>query len=135
MAELVLTDAFVSVNSVDLSDHVVSITLSYSAAIMEKSAMGDTFMTRIAGLKDWSISIEFNQDYASSKVDATMYSIVGTSVPIELRPTSSAASATNPKFTGNAFLESYDPIAGSIGDVQKAPVTLPGNGNLTRAES
>ena len=135
MAELVLTDASVVINSVDLSDHVGSVTISYSAAIQDKSAMGDTFVTRLAGLKDWSASVEFNQDYAASNVDATIFPIVGTSVTCVFKPTSGAVSATNPSFTGAAFVESYDPISGSVGDVQKAPISLTGNGVLTRAEA
>lgn len=135
MAELVLTDVSVSINAVDLSDHDTSVNLSYSAAIMEKTAMGDTFVTRIAGLKDWSASVEFNQDYAANEVDATIFPLVGTSVTVIFKPTSGAVSATNPSYSGAAFVESYDCLSGSVGDVQKAPVTLTGNGVLTRAEA
>ena len=48
MATRVLTDAFVSWAGVDLSDHVRSVTLTYSAELLDDTAMGDT-----ARLKRW----------------------------------------------------------------------------------
>jgi len=133
MAELVLTDAYLTVAGTDLSDHVTSVTLSDGGSIQENTAMGATYVTRIGGLKDWSLSVEFNQDYASSSVDAILAAAVNVSTAIVLRPTSAATSTTNPQWSGNAFLEGYDPIAGSVGDVAKTSPTFVGNGTLTRA--
>jgi len=133
MAELVLTDASVTINSVDLSDHVKSVTINYSAETQEKTAMGDTTKTKLGGLLDWTLEVEFNQDYAAANVDATMFPIVGTSVPVSVKPTSGVVSATNPNYNGNAILESYSPLGGSIGEVLTTSVTLSGNGTLTRS--
>lgn len=136
MAKFVLTDVFVSINSVDLSDHVKSITLDYGAAIQDKTAMSETTMSKLAGLKDWSASIEFHQDFAASEVDATLFSLVGAAAfAVIIRPTSSAVSSTNPNFTGNALLESYPPLSGNVGDVAATSITLQGDGDLTRATS
>ena len=44
----------VTVNSVDLTDHITSVDFSESAAEIETTAMGDATVTRIAGLKDAS---------------------------------------------------------------------------------
>ena len=69
MAELVLTNAAVHINSVDLSDHVRSVTINYNAELHDKTAMGDGARARIAGFKDFTMSVEYNQDYAASKVE------------------------------------------------------------------
>ena len=135
MAEVVFTNAFVSLNAVDLSDHVRQVTLSYNAEPADITAMSDTTRQRIGGLKDWSISIEFNQDYAASEVDATLFALVGTTFAIEIRPDAGAVAATNPKFTGTALLESYQPVGGSIGEVHVSPVQLSAASSLTRATS
>ena len=135
MAELVLTDAFVSIGAVDLSDHVRQVTINYGADIEDSTAMGDTAHERLGGLIDWSVDLEFNQDYAASEVDVTLFALVGTSAALVLRPTSAAASATNPEYTGNAILESYNPIQGAVGGIAVAPVTFQGNGALARATS
>lgn len=133
MAELTLTDAYLSVAANDVSSWVTSITISHTANIQENTAMGSTFISRIGGLQDWSVSVEFNQDYAASNLDSILSPLVNTSVALVIRPTSGAVSTSNPEWTGNAFLESYEPIGGSVGDVATAPVNFVGNGTLTRA--
>ena len=42
MATLVLTDASVNINSVNLSDHVTSVSVTYEADAVEDTNMGDT---------------------------------------------------------------------------------------------
>jgi hypothetical protein len=132
---MVLTTAFVSINSVNLSAYVKSVSVSYKSEMQDDTAMGDTARSRIGSLKDYSLSIEFFQDYAAGAVDATLFGIVGSVVPIEIRGSSAAASATNPKYTGSAILETYQPVGGSVGDNLMAPVTMSGVGALTRATS
>ena len=133
MAAFVLKDAFASINGVDLSDHIRSMTLEHSADLQETTAMGEDFRTRLGGLKDWSLTIEFNQDFAAGSVDATLFGIVGSSVPVILRPDAAAQSATNPQWSGNAILETYTPIGNAVGEAAVAPVTLQGNGILARS--
>lgn len=134
MAEIVFDDPYVMINSVDLSDHVRSVTINYKAEIQDKTAGGASSRARIAGLKDWSIDVEFNQDYAAGEVDATLFPLVGAAAfPIVIKPDGSATAVTNPKFTGNALLESYSPIAGSIGDLATTTITMQGDGGLSRA--
>lgn len=134
MATQAFTDAFVSINSVDLSDHVRSVTLNYAAEMLDETAMGATTRARKGGLKDWSVEIEFNQDYAASEVDATLFTLVGASSTIIVRPVNTGGvSATNPNYTGAAVLESYPPITGAVGDLHVTSVTFQGNGTLSRA--
>lgn len=135
MAEFVFTNAFLSIGGVDLSDHVRSVTLNYSAEMQDKTAMGDLTRTRLGGLLDWSLEVNFNQDFAASNVDATLFPLVGTSPAIVLRGDAGVVSATNPEFQGNAVLESYAPLGGNVGDMAETPVTFPGDGTLTRATS
>ena len=135
MAKFVLTDASLVINSVDLSDHVTSVTLNYEAELGDDTTMGNDTRTNLGGLKNWSIDVEFTQNFASGKVDATLWGIVGTSVAIVLKPTSGAVSTTNPSYSGNGVIGSYSPIGNSVGDVAMAPVTIAPAGTLTRATS
>ena len=140
MAISVFTDPYVSINSVDLSDHVRSCSVSYSAELQDSTAGGATTRGNIAGLLDWTVDVEFNQDYAAAKVDATLFSLVGAAeFAIEVRPTSSAVSSTNPKYTADAVLESYQPMGGAVGDIHVTPISMrPGDSSanvLTRATS
>lgn len=132
MAELVFLTPQVLINAVDLSDHLLSATLTYTADAPEFTASGDGTREYLGGLKAWSVSLEFNQDYAASNVDGTMFSIVGTVVAFTLKPTSGAISTTNPEYQGNVVVTSYQPVGGSVGDAMTAPVSLQGTGALTR---
>jgi len=133
---MVLKNAYVSVNSVDLSDHVTSVTINYSAEILEKTAMGASSKQRIAGLKDFSVDLEFNQDFAAGEVDATLFPLVGAAAfPIEIRPDAGVVGTANPKYTGNGLLESYSPLDGSVGELATTSTTIQGDGDLARATS
>lgn len=134
MAVMVLKNAYAVINGVNLSDHVKSITINYAAEILEKTTMSANSKQRIAGLKDWSVDVELNQDFAAASVDATLFPLVGAAAfAIEIRPDAGAVAATNPKFTGNALLESYPPISGSVGELATVSITLQGDGDLARA--
>lgn len=134
MAEFVYTDAAVTVNAVDLSDKVRSATLTVSADLQENTAMGSTWRRRIPGLLDSTVELEFNQDFAASEVDATLWAVFigGAAVTVTIRPDSAAISATNPDFTGSLCLEEYTPLGGEVGEAAMAPVTFQGAGTITR---
>lgn len=133
MATFAFTDAYVTVNSVDLSDHVRQVTLDVSADELEDTAMGDTFRSRIGGLKDWSVTLEFNQDFAASEVDATLWPLLGSTTTVVVRPTSAAAGATNPQYSGTVLVSQYNPLTNSVGDLATTSVTWQGASTLARA--
>ena len=134
MASFVLKDARVEINSVVLSTFVRRVRITHEAEAVEDTAMCDNTKTRLPGLKDWSAEVEFNQDYAASAVDATLFSLVGAAAfAVKFRPTSSAISATNPEYQGNAVLPSYEPFGQSVGELATSTITLLGSGDLTRA--
>ena len=138
MATFVLYDASVSIAGTDLSDHVRSVTVDAGQAMQDDTAMGDTFQSNAAGLATWSMTFEFLQDYASSKVDSVLNSQlgIGTTAPtIVVKPTSGSVSSTNPSYSGTGILESYNPVSGSVGDQAMASATFQSASALTRATS
>ena len=137
MATFVLYDAYLSVAGVDLSDHVRSVTVDAGQNMADDTAMGDAFVSNTAGLATWSVSVEFLQDYASSKVDATLEPLlgIGNTAALVVKPTSGSVSSTNPSYSGTSILESYNPIGGSVGDQAMASATFQSASALTRATS
>ncbi len=133
MAEQVFDNVFLSIDSNDVSDHVRQATLTYQAELQDKTAMGDNTRERIGGLKDWSIQVEFNQDFAASNLDSILFPLVGTVFAVILRPDAGSVSTSNPNYTGNGILEEYTPIGGNTGDVAVAPITIQASGDLGRA--
>ncbi|CAB4214900.1 hypothetical protein UFOVP1616_50 [uncultured Caudovirales phage] len=133
MAKVVLKDAFVSINSVDLSDHVASVTLTSTDDVVETTGMGANSKTRVAGLTDNSISIEFHQDFVTSSVEATIFPLLGTVTTVLVRPTSAVVGATNPSYTMSALVSEWTPIDGTVGALATSKVTWPISGAITKA--
>lgn len=135
MASFAFTDATVTVNSVDLSDYIRQVTLNVSADELDDTAMGDTYRSKIGGLKDWSVALEFNSDFGASLVDATLWPLLGTTTTVAVKPTSAATSATNPQYSGPVLVTEVNPMGNSVGDLATVSVTWPGAGTLSRATS
>jgi hypothetical protein len=134
MARIVLTDVGVLINNVDLSDHVATITINQNVDAVETTAFGDGGRTRIGGLEDSSITLDFHQDFSAGDVDATIAPLVGGTASFNIGPfgTAVAASGTAPRYTGTVLLTEWTPLNGSIGDLSTASVTWPVSGVVTR---
>ena len=135
MAVSMLNDVQVTLNSVDLSDHVASVTFSETVAELSTLAMGDSNMTRIGGIKDGTCAIEFHQDFDASEVYATLNPLLGTTTTVEVTPTSSAVSATNPKKSVSCLVTELPFVDGASGDLSTISVTWPFSGAVTTATS
>lgn len=133
MATFAMVDCRLEVNSVVMSAMATKATLDVEADELEDTAFGDTYRSRLGGLKSWSLSIDFNQDFAASQVDVTLFPLLGTVVTAKVRATSAAISATNPEYSGSVLISKYSPLDGSVGDLAKTSVTWPGAGTLARA--
>jgi hypothetical protein len=134
MARIVLTDASVTVNSVDLSTYIASVTLNSTREVVDTTGFSTSgARTRVAGLQDNSITLEFHQDFASGAVEATIYPLIGSTTSIVVKPTSSAVSATNPSYTCTALISEWTPLSGTVGELATASVTWPVSGAITKA--
>lgn len=138
MAKFVVKNASVVVNSVDLSDHVESLSVDVSAAENAQTSMGDSFENFIAGtLKTGTFDINFYQDHASAKTEQTLYALIGVSTVVTIKPVNTTIGATNPRYYGNFVLTKFTPLSGKVGDTAMAPahfVCADGTG-LVRAEA
>jgi hypothetical protein len=133
MATVVWTTAYLMINSVDLTDHCRGITLNYAAEMIEDTVFGAAARTKKPGYKNWSFTCQLEQDFATGKVDATLFPLVGAApFAISMRPDAAAQSASNPTFSGNVVLESYQPMAGGVGALMETAVTFQSAGALTR---
>ena len=127
MAILILTDATVTINSVVLSDHVDSVAVTSAYDDVDITAMGATAHAHAQGLSDDKITATFLQDFALTKVDATLAPLYynKTTFPVVVKPTSAAVSSTNPSYTiSSALLLEYTPLDGKVGDRSEMQVTF-----------
>ncbi len=133
MAQIVLTDASITVNSISLGNRANSVELNYEVDSVEITAFGDSGHKFTGGLQNLTCNIEFMQDFAASNVEATIYPLVGTTTTVVIKPTSGAVSATNPSYTiSNAFLASHQPVAGAVGELAMTSLSFTG-GTLAKA--
>jgi hypothetical protein len=134
MPRIVLTNAYISVGGVDLSDLVASVTLNETFDVVETTAFSSTAAkTRVAGLEDNSITLEFHQDYATGEVEQTIYPLLGTAAAVIVKPNGSSTSAFNPSYTCSAIISEWTPINGAVGELASASVTWPVTGAITKA--
>jgi hypothetical protein len=139
MARLVLTNAYVLYASNDISQYVTSVSLSSSVDVVDTTGLGSSARTRVGGLFDNQLTVEFNQDFADNALEELINgtslatSTVGTSVAMEIRPVNGAVSASNPKYTFNALIAEWQPLSGAVGELVTASVTWPISGVITKA--
>ena len=129
MSALVLTDCFISIDDTEFSGQNTNVAISYSAAAVDITAMGDGTRKNTGGIKEWSIAFEFVGD---ESVTGAFFDKVGTVVPIEVRGSSAAQSATNPSYIGDGLITEYTPLSGGVGDANKVSLTVVSAGALQR---
>jgi hypothetical protein len=134
MAIFVATDFSVSINgSTALASYLTQVELKTSANDITTTAFGSTWVSRVAGLKEGSLTLQFNQDYAVSTVDATLWPLLGTNATVVIKPTSTATSSSNPAYTAICLVTDLTPVSGQIGDLATFSVTWPTTGTVSRA--
>ena len=126
----------VKVNSVDLSDHVQSVTLNRTFDELEVTAMGDSGHKFVKGLEASSVTIDFLNDTASANVLQTLQAAWGTNVTVVfLQDKATAVSATNPLYTMTCLVNNTTDINGAVGDLGMQSVTWNVSGTVAVATS
>jgi len=105
MAIYLSNGVVVTLNSVALSDHVTMATINRVFDELEVTAMGDTAHKFVKGLEASTIQLDFLSDTAASNVNATLQAAWGTTVPLTLKQTSAATSATNPLYSTTVLVK------------------------------
>jgi hypothetical protein len=113
-----------TLNSVVLSDHVTSATINRAFDELEVTAMGDTAHKFVKGLEASTITLDFLSDTAAANVNATLQAAWGTTVPLTLKQTSAATSATNPLYSTTILVNNTTDINGAVADIATQSITF-----------
>jgi hypothetical protein len=132
MPKFYAQDYKITVGTTNLSASINSVTLDITTDEVETTAFGSTYRTRIGGLKDASVSLDFMQDFAAGSVDALLFPLMGSTVAVKIAPTSGTVTATNPEYRFDALVTQYQPFAGAIGDIASLSITWPVSGEVVR---
>jgi hypothetical protein len=124
MAIFLSNGVVVTLNSVDLSDRVTSVTINRVFDELEVTAMGDSAHKFVKGLEASTVSIDFLNDTAASETLATLQAAWGTTVPLTLKQTSAAISSTNPEYQTTVLVNNTTDINGAVGDISTQSITF-----------
>ena len=131
MAVFAALDVQCTINSVNLSDHITSVAFNPTGADVQTTAFGDLNVTRIGGLQDGSISIEFQSDFAVSETYATLQPLINTLTTVAVKATSDATAATNPEHRVSCLVTEVPFIDAAVGDLATFSVSWPMSGPVT----
>jgi hypothetical protein len=130
MAVFLNNGVVLTVNAVDLSDHVTAVTINRTFDELEVTAMGDSGHKFVKGLEASSITIDFLNDTATGEVLQTLQAAWGTTVTVTVKQTSAAVSATNPLYTMSCLINNTTDVAGSVADISMQSLTFNVNGTI-----
>ena len=124
MAVYLNNTVVVTLNSVALTDHVTSATINRVFDELEITAMGSTSHQFVKGLEASTITLDFLSDTATANVNATLQAAWGTTVPLTLKQSDDAVSATNPLYSTTILVNNTTDINGAVADIATQSITF-----------
>ena len=133
MAVMLNSTVGVKINSVDISDHVSSVTLSQIFDELEITSLGDLAHKFTKGLEASTLSIDFFNDFAASQITPTLQAAYGTTVTAVLIPVKgTAVSASNPLYTASILVNNLTPINGDVASINNASISFTCNSTVVQ---
>ena len=126
----------VKIGSVDLSDHVTSVTINRTFDELEVTSMGDSGRRYVKGLEASSITIDFLNDTLTGEVLQTLQTNWGTNATVILVQNATAPvtiSAENPLYTASCLINGTTDINGGVGDLSTQSLTFNVSGTIAVA--
>ena len=133
MAIFLQNNVGVKINSVDLSDHITSVTLTQTFDELEVTALGDSAHKMVKGLEASTLTLNFLNDFAAASVQATLQAAYGTTVTAILLPVKgTAVSAINPLYTVSILVNNLTPLNGAVGDISNSSQSFTCNSTVVQ---
>jgi hypothetical protein len=123
--------------TVDLSEYITSITLTQTFDEVETTSMGAQSHVFSRGLESSTLQVDFLNDWAAAKVQATLQAAYGTSVTAIVIPVKgTAVSAANPTYSMSILVNNLTPV-GTNGpeDYARSSMTFTVNSVVTYSAS
>jgi len=130
MAVYLANTGVLTVNAVDLSTLVTSVTINRAFDELETTALGDSGHRYVKGLEASSITIEFLNDADSAKTLQTLNTNWGSNVVVTFKQTAGAVAATNPLYTMTCLVNNITPVNGDVASLSTQSVTWNVSGTI-----
>ena len=123
----------VKINSVDISDHVSSATLTQNFDELEITSLGDTAHKFVKGLEASTLSLDFFNDFAASQITPLLQASYGTTVTAVIIPVKgTAVSASNPLYTVSILINNLTPISGDVASINASSISFTCNSTVVQ---
>lgn len=121
-----------TVDSVDLADQLVSISMTKTVDALESTSLVDTSRRFVAGLESSETTFTVMGSFDTGEAIQAIFGDVGSSVTIVYAPKTASPGASSPRYThSNAFLASA-PIVVNVGELVQVTATYTG-GSIAQA--
>ena len=129
----------VKVGSSDLTTQIASVEVTETVDEIETTAFGQAARSRIAGLKDASVTLSFHADHDASGVNTVLASLFGGTATVTVLAGTALAQGTAtsvaPLYTIPVLCSQQTPVNGQVGDLVTFDVTWPAVGEITKSTS
>ena len=132
MAVYLANTGVLTVNAVDLSTLVTSVTINRNFDELEVTSLGDSGHRMIKGLEASSITIDFLNDPESAKTLQTLNSssVWGNNVVVTFKQFAGATAVTNPLYTMTCLVNNITPVNGDVSSLSSQSVTWNVSGTI-----
>jgi len=139
MAKFIGKNLRVKVGATELTTNIASVEVTETVDEIEVTALGQNSRSRIAGLKDASVTLSFHAGYDASEANTVLGTVFGgTATVVILAGTTLAqgtATSAAPLYTIPVLCSQQTPVSGQVGDLTTFDVTWPATGEITRSTS
>jgi hypothetical protein len=130
MAVYLANTGILTVNAVDLSTLVTSVTINRAFDELEVTALGDQGHRFVKGLEASSISIDFLNDADTAKTLQTLQTTWGTNTVVTFKQSSGVTAPSNPLYTMTCLVNNITPANGDVASLSTQSVTWNVSGTI-----
>lgn len=128
MAHFAFVDGVATINAINLSAHCTGVDVEVRARTVEDGpCMGQADVKHLHVIKETGpVVLRFKQDFATGLVHQTVFPLWNnkTVFAYDVKPTSGADSATNPRLNGTGLVTRYRPLSGEFGEATGTEVEI-----------
>ena len=137
MAKFIGKNLRVKVGGTELTTNIASVEVTETVDEIDTTSFGQASRSRVAGLKDASVTISFPAGYDASEANTVLGSVFGgtANVVILAGTTLSQGTATSaaPLYTIPVLCSQQTPVNGQVGDLTTFDVTWPAVGEISKS--
>lgn len=124
--------AVFTVDSVDLADQLVNISMTKTVDALESTSLKDTARAFVAGLESSETTFTVLGSFATGEAVQSIFGDVGSSVTIVFEPLTAAPGASSPRYTHSGAFLASSPIVVNVGELVQVTATYTG-GSIAQA--